>query len=113
MAAAIVPLVVNAISFIAPLLPPLISKVESAFGPRTGETKLETVLNGVKAILTPVATAGMVNGVPSDAELKAAIEAVLAQMKITGTVTQQVASPTGSGQMVSIPMQLVGTLKPM
>jgi hypothetical protein len=121
MAAAIVPVVLNAIAFAGPLIPPLVQFVESAFGPKTGPTRLDTVMNSLKALLVPMATAGTVAGVPSDAELKAAIEAVLANMKANGQLAVgAVAAPgaaapgiagSGTAPQITVPMQLVGYLR--
>ena len=62
--------------------PPLFRFVESKFKPKTGATKMTTVLNAIKALLEPLATAGELGGaVPSDNELLQLLEQLLTQEK--------------------------------
>jgi hypothetical protein len=84
MAAVAIPLIASVLSVIGPLLPGLIERVEALFAPKTGTTKLQTVLDALKALLEPLAAAGNLQGTPSDAELIAAIEATLALLKANG-----------------------------
>jgi len=63
------------------LIGPLITAAESLFGPKTGKTKAAMVFDALKPTLEKMATAGKIPGIPSDDEISAAIEMVLANKK--------------------------------
>jgi hypothetical protein len=89
MAAAAIPLALSALGTLGPLIAsvatPLIKLAEAHFAPKTGASKMETVLQAVQAFLAPLATSGTIQQpVPSPAELQSIVEGVLGQLKATG-----------------------------
>ena len=89
MAVAAIPVVLTAVQFavgtLGPLVSSLIGRAETIFNkPLSGQSKLSWVLGGIKALLDPLSASGVAPVVPpTDTEINAIIEAVLAQMKQT------------------------------
>jgi hypothetical protein len=122
MAAAVVaiPAVLTAVQFavgtLGPLVSNLIGRAETIFSkPLSGQSKLSWVLGGIKALLDPLSASGVAPVVPpTDTEITAIIEAVLAQMKQAGTLqtpasAASAASPSSSSgtvQSFNVPIKM-------
>jgi hypothetical protein len=122
MAAAIIPIISAAVSAVSPLRPSIVQLMEQAFGPKTGETKLEIATDIANTIVLQMAAAGKLEGAaPQDLSyLQGAIEQVVQWMKASGQLAgtgsavgaQNPTSPgvpTGSA-ILSSPAALKGAL---
>ncbi len=69
-------LVAALLSLAPKLILPTLRAAEAIFGPKTGEVKMESVIEALKPILERAAKAGKIPGIPDEATLKAVIESV-------------------------------------
>lgn len=88
MAAAIVPIVGQVAALVAPLLPDIIRGVEQVFrAPRSGQDRMDVIASTLRAIVDKAVARGEVAGQPSDAELRALVEATFQRMKAAGELS--------------------------
>jgi hypothetical protein len=102
MATIAIPIVTTALGSLGPLIAnlamPLIQLAEAHFAPKTGSSKMETVLQTLQAFLTPLASSGTIQQpVPAQTELQSIVEGVLAVLK---TIPGALPAP-GSGATVT------------
>jgi hypothetical protein len=123
MAAAIIPIISAAVSAVSPLLPSIVQLMEQAFGPKTGETKLEIATDIANKIVQQMATAGKLEGAaPQDLSyLQGAIEQVVQWMKASGQLADTGSAvgpqnptspgvPNAGSAILSSPVALKGAL---
>jgi len=81
------------LTLLTPLIPQLVTLVEGLFGPKTGSTKLDTVVKAIQPVANNLATAGKLGGPPPSAtDIAAAVSAVAAQLFPSGTTVPPVGS---------------------
>ena len=74
-------LIASLISLAPTLIGPTIRAVEALFGPKTGATKMEAVVEALRPVLEKAATAGKIPGIPDDVTLRTIIESVFQKDK--------------------------------
>lgn len=122
MAAAIIPIVTAAAPLIIPLIKDLVANMQNMFGHNngTGQTKAETVVDAVMAVVTKLSAAGKIPGVMDPATIASMVEMVVQQMKADGKLPSDGAtaaplSPvTGqtvtAGTLTGLPITIVGVM---
>jgi hypothetical protein len=92
------------LTLLGPLIPQLVTAAESLFGPKTGGTKLNTVVSAIQPIVNNLATTGKLGGPPPAAtDIAAAVSATAAQLFPSGTSATPVGSPPVSPVTVVAP----------
>lgn len=117
MAAAIIPIVTAAAPLIIPLIKDLVANIQNMFGHNngTGQTKAETVVDAVMAVVTKLSAAGKIPGVMDPATIASMVEMVVQQMKADGALpsdgkpTVAPLTPT-PGQVITGQTVTAGTL---
>ena len=107
MAGLIVPIITNLLPIVGPTL---VQAVEHLFPPKTGDAKMQVVVDAFKAILGGLGKAGVSGAVPTDDQLRALIETVVQDLKGKG----QLPAPPGTPPITSLAgmsFQVTGTLK--
>ncbi len=86
--AAVVPIIGQVAALVAPLLPDIIRGVEQVFrAPRSGQDRLDVASQAIRAVVDKAVARGDVGGSPSDAELRALVEATFQRMKSAGELS--------------------------
>ncbi len=86
--AAVVPIIGQVAALVAPLLPDIIRGVEQVFrAPKSGTDRMDVITSTLRAIVDKAVARGEVGGQPSDAELRAMVEATFQRMKAAGELT--------------------------
>ncbi len=75
------PLIAALVSLAPKLIGPTIRAVEAIFGPKTGDTKMQAVIDALIPTLTKMAAAGKLPGIPDEATLRTVIESIFQQDK--------------------------------
>jgi len=92
MAAAVIPIIAQVASMVAPLLPDIIRGVEAVFkSPGAGVDKMDVAVSQVRAVVDKKAARGEIATMPTDVELRALIEGEFQRMKAEGLLA---AAPT-------------------
>jgi len=92
------------LTLLGPLIPQLVTTAEQLFGPKTGGTKLNTVVSAIQPIVNNLATAGKLGGPPpASTDIAAAVSATAAQLFPTGVSTPVVGTPPVSPVTVVAP----------
>ena len=107
MAAAVVPIIT---SLVPVVIPALVQGVEALFGKGTGQAKMQTVLNALKALLADLGKAGITTAPPSDDALTALIETVVQDLKGKGLLPAPAGTPALTS-LAGMTFQVTGTLK--
>ena len=77
-------LVSSLIALAPTLIGPAIKGVEALFGPKNGETKMNTVIAALLPVLEKAADEGNLPGMPDETTLRAVIEALFQSNKASG-----------------------------
>lgn len=94
----------NWLDIVSPLLPSLVTFAEQAFGPKTGSTKLDTVVKAVQPIVNNLATAGKLGGPPPSAtDIAAEVSKTATQLFPSGQSAPLVGTPPVSPITVIAP----------
>lgn len=99
-------LVASLLNLAPVLIGPTIRAVEAIFGPKTGETKMEAVVEALTPVLEKAAAAGKIPGIPDEATLRTVIESVFQKGKADGTLDAK-----GNGTSIRIPAGSVITIE--
>jgi hypothetical protein len=88
------------LAFLGPVAGLLAQVIEKKFGPKTGDTKRDTLFQMLKVILEKAGTAGKFTEPWKEADLLAAIEQVVQEQKKAGTLGEQGTLSIGSKRYV-------------
>lgn len=92
------------LALLGPLIPQLVTAAEQLFGPKTGGTKLNTVVSAIQPIVNNLATAGKLGGPPPAAtDIAAAVSAAASQLFPSGTTVPLQGAPPISPTTVVAP----------
>ncbi len=75
-------LVASLISLAPVLIGPIIKSVEALFGPKTGDVKMQAVIEALMPVLQKLAASGKLTGVPDESTLKTVIETIFQKDKL-------------------------------
>lgn len=86
--AAVVPIIGQVAALVAPILPDIIRGIEQVFkAPKSGQDRMDAATQAIRAVVDKAVARGEVGGSPTDAEIRALIEATFQRMKAEGQLT--------------------------
>ena len=109
----LIPVVSSAVAQLIPLVPDIVKGVESLFGAKTGDTKMQTATNMLNEAAKSLAAAGKIQGVPDTSSLVTMIEGVVQQLKAQGQLPapKAPATPATDPTATSTPTTLPNGIK--
>lgn len=81
------------LAILAPFIPIAITTVDKWFGPKTGPTKMSTVVSWLNTLVQDAQKAGVTGTMPTADQLEAIAEMFFQQMNATGQVNNPVPLP--------------------
>ena len=108
MAAAIIPAVISGVEAVAPMIPNIITGIESLFGAGTGAQKLQAATRVVQSAATAAVAAGKASGTlfPTSDQAAIAVQSVVTQMQAAGQLPPHTA-PAPQAPAAAIPGALL------
>ena len=107
-------IVASLLSLAPSLIGPLIGAVEAIFGPKTGQMKMEAVIEALRPVLEKAAIAGKLPGIPDDETLRSVIESIFQKDKVAAEVASKLYTclqiPPGSTITIQFPSDKGGVL---
>jgi len=94
MASIALPLISAALPLLKPVITSLVTHIESLFGSKTGNTKLQTVLNALKPVADALSSAGIIPGKIDASSLSTIIQTVVEELNSSGVLKGTSTTPT-------------------